>query len=186
MWRRASWHRWAQSAVLLCGLCCAAFAGCLFMSAGVPSEVTWPPPPSPVAPQEPMAARSQSSAVIQASGDARGPVQGMMGEGCQPLGCHWQRCGCGVTGAAVTVIVTLWTQGETDVSGGRSPGDCLQAFWCPEEAGGQQALSPNTDPRGGGRGDPRGCCVRSRSGPSPGVMSRGQSVCRAPSGALVL
>lgn len=138
--------------MLLCGLCCAAVAGCLFMSAGVPSEVTWPPPPSPVAPQEPMAARSQLSAVIQASGDARGPVQGMMGEGCQPLGCHWQRCGCGVTGAAVTVIVTLWTQGETDVSGGAVTWRLSPSFLVPRRGWGSTGPVPQHRPQRRGQG----------------------------------
>lgn len=46
--------------MLLCGLCCAAVARCLFMSAGVPSGTTWPPAPSPMAPQEPTAVRSQA------------------------------------------------------------------------------------------------------------------------------
>ena len=52
------------------------------MSAGVPSEVTWPPPPPQWLPRSPWPPGPQASAVIQASGDARGPVQGTVGEGC--------------------------------------------------------------------------------------------------------
>lgn len=120
MWRRASWHRWAQYAVLLCGLCGDVFAGCLFMSAGVPSEVTWPPPPPQWLPRSPWPPGPQASAVIQASGDARGPVRGTVGEGRRPAGCHRQRCGGGMTGAAASVIATLWTQsgGQTGSGGG--------------------------------------------------------------------
>lgn len=67
--------------------------------------------------------------MIQASGDARGPVQGTVGEGCWPPGCHRQRCGCGVTGAAAAVIADSgrWTDGERGGGGrGGSPGDCLK------------------------------------------------------------
>lgn len=50
-----------QCAALLSWLCSAALAGCLFMSAGVPVEATtWLLTPSPVAPQEPTADRSQA------------------------------------------------------------------------------------------------------------------------------
>lgn len=50
-------------------------------------------------------------------------VQGMMGEGCWPHGCHWQQYGRSVTGAAVTVIAVFRTQGEgqTRVTSRQSP-----------------------------------------------------------------
>ena len=85
-----------------------------------PSEVTWPPPPPQWLPRSPWPPGPQASAVIQASGDARGPVQGTVGEGCWPPGCHRQRCGCGVTGAAAAVIADSgrWTDGERG-GGGR-------------------------------------------------------------------
>ena len=127
------------------------------MSAGVPSEVTWPPPPPQWLPRSPWPPGPQASAVIQASGDARGPVQGTVGEGCWPPGCHRQRCGCGVTGAAAAVIADSgrWTDGERGGGGrGGVTWRLSQAFWCPEEAEGQQALSPDTDPREGGKGTP--------------------------------
>lgn len=43
---------------------------------------------------------------------------GAVGEGGRPLGCHWQPRGCGVTGAAATVIVALWTWGEGQMGAG--------------------------------------------------------------------
>lgn len=76
-------------------------------------ETTWPPPPSPVAPQEPTASRSQTvSSDSGIWGRTWTCLWGPVGEGCQPLCCHWQPCGCDVTGAAVTVIVALWTWEE--------------------------------------------------------------------------
>ena len=154
MWRRASWHRWAQYAVLLCGLCGDVFAGCLFMSAGVPSEVTWPPPPPQWLPRSPWPPGPQASAVIQASGDARGPVRGDGGGGAPACRLSQAAVWLHMTGAAASVIATLWTRRGGQTGSGGSPGDCLQAFWCPEEAEGQQALSPDTDPREGGKGTP--------------------------------
>lgn len=87
----------------------------------------------------------------------------------------------------MTVTVTLWTQGETDVGGGgRHLETVSKLSGAQKRLGVNRPCPPTQTPEKGMGGDPRGCCVRSRSGPSPGVMSRGQSLCRAPSGALVL
>lgn len=80
----------------------------------------------------------------------------------------------------MTVTVTLWTQGETDVGGGPSPGDCLQAFWCPEEAGGQQALSPDTDPREGDGGGPEGLLCKEQVRPQPRSDEQGTVAMQGP------
>lgn len=74
----------ARQAVLCCLRCC------LFMAAGVSSEVTWPPPPPQWLPRSPRPPGPKPSAVIQAPGDARGPLcEGLTGEECQPHACRW-------------------------------------------------------------------------------------------------
>lgn len=81
----------ARGAALRAVLCC--LGGCLFMSAGVPSEAMWPPPPLPS--DSPGAPRATGSQAVSSDSGAWGhmhvdlTVQGMMGEECQPHCCHW-------------------------------------------------------------------------------------------------